>query len=313
MEQLVEGVPKQMQTWLKERDPQNYKELVKLGETYKSEHSGAASDQTELKRGFKSFSNKNKQQKGEGKKSDNSSQSALDKPFDETSSDLSDISDDEESDDVTSKVSKNISTGLKFQQKYAEILRLDQDKLRELQSADPTLAKNGNTALHHAVYKSNKEVIEVLARKDVDVSMVNKHGETPLFSALKRRDIACSTLLLRKNSKVSCDVRDSSNLSQLLWVVTRHDEQMTGDIVECGVDINELTQDGIALLHHFANQGDEMAVGMLLKNRADVNVYSIDGGTPLLYAAKEDHGRVVHLLIENGAKFLHKHNQLRLK
>ncbi|XP_070572749.1 uncharacterized protein [Ptychodera flava] len=66
--------------------------------------------------------------------------SALDEPFDETSSDLSDISDDEESDDVTSKVSKNISTGLKCQQEYAEILRLDRDKLRELQSADPTLA-----------------------------------------------------------------------------------------------------------------------------------------------------------------------------
>ncbi|XP_070573976.1 uncharacterized protein [Ptychodera flava] len=75
MEQLVEGVPKQMQTWLKERDPENYKELVKLGETYKSAHSGAASDQTEWKRGFKSFNNKNKQQKGEGKKFDNSSQS----------------------------------------------------------------------------------------------------------------------------------------------------------------------------------------------------------------------------------------------
>ncbi|XP_070549138.1 uncharacterized protein [Ptychodera flava] len=75
MEQLVEGVPKQMQTYLKERDPENYKELVKLGETYKSAHSGAASDQTERKRGFKSFNNKNKQQKGEGKKFDNSSQS----------------------------------------------------------------------------------------------------------------------------------------------------------------------------------------------------------------------------------------------
>ncbi|XP_070576339.1 uncharacterized protein [Ptychodera flava] len=67
--------------------------------------------------------------------------SALDEPFDETLSDLSDISDDEESDDVTSKVSKNISTGLKCQQEYAEILRLDRDKLRELQSADLTLAK----------------------------------------------------------------------------------------------------------------------------------------------------------------------------
>ncbi|XP_070572821.1 ankyrin-1-like [Ptychodera flava] len=57
--------------------------------------------------------------------------------------------------------------------------------------------------------------------------------------------------------------RESSNLSQLLWVVARYDEQMTGDIVKCDVDINDLKQDGIALLHHFAKEGDEKAVGIL--------------------------------------------------
>ncbi|XP_070562337.1 uncharacterized protein [Ptychodera flava] len=67
--------------------------------------------------------------------------SALDEPFDETSSDLSDISDDEESDDVTSKSVQEYFHWIKCQQEYAEILRLDRDKLRELQSADLTLAK----------------------------------------------------------------------------------------------------------------------------------------------------------------------------
>ncbi|XP_070572807.1 serine/threonine-protein phosphatase 6 regulatory ankyrin repeat subunit B-like [Ptychodera flava] len=136
--------------------------------------------------------------------------------------------------------------------------------------------KDGNTALHHAVYKSNKEVINILTKKCVDVNIENKD--------------------------------DTSNVSQLLWAVANHDKQMTEDLLEAGVNINDLKRDGKTLFHHFAETGDKTAIEILLHNKADVNVYSKNGYTALFYASNGKHLAVVKLLLQHGTKKLHEEN-----
>ncbi|XP_070572760.1 uncharacterized protein [Ptychodera flava] len=86
----------------------------------------------------------------------------------------------------------------------------------------------------------NVEFVDFLNQFGDGIDGRNQLGETPLFSALKNRDIECMRLLLRENGKVCKDVGDTSNVSQLLWVVANHDKQMTEDLLEAGVNINEL-------------------------------------------------------------------------
>lgn len=68
---------------------------------------------------------------------------------------------------------------------------------------------------------------------------------------------------------------------------------------EC--DVEELDENGMALLHWACDRGHEPVVRCLLDNGADINVRDVDGQTPLHYAAACEHASLVRLLMSYGA------------
>jgi acyl-CoA-binding protein len=68
-----------------------------------------------------------------------------------------------------------------------------------------------------------------------------------------------------------------------------------------GIDINQLDDNGLALLHWACDRGHEPMVHVLLDCGADINVRDADGQTPLHYATSCERVQIVRLLLSRGA------------
>lgn len=66
-------------------------------------------------------------------------------------------------------------------------------------------------------------------------------------------------------------------------------------------DVQQLDENGLALLHWACDRGHEAVVRCLLDYGADINIRDVDGQTPLHYAAACEHASVVRLLMSYGA------------
>lgn len=68
------------------------------------------------------------------------------------------------------------------------------------------------------------------------------------------------------------------------------------------ININELCEEGLSLLHWAADRGSLEIVRFLIQNlKADIDIKDVDGQTPLHYAASCGHAEVVKYLLDKGA------------
>jgi len=73
--------------------------------------------------------------------------------------------------------------------------------------------------------------------------------------------------------------------------------------INCGIDINKKTEEGITFLHFAANKGNLEMVRYLISIKAGVNAKSkVDDSTPLHSAVSSGRHDVVRLLLDNGAE-----------
>src|SRR5215813_10009915 len=79
-------------------------------------------------------------------------------------------------------------------------MRRDMEGVRKLldQKADVNLAQaDGATALHWAVFQSNKELVDLLLRAGANPKAANREGSTPLWLASVNGDSAIVAALLK--------------------------------------------------------------------------------------------------------------------
>jgi len=128
---------------------------------------------------------------------------------------------------------------------------------------------DGATALHWAVYRSDKEMVEVLLRAGANAKAANREGATPLWLASINGDAVIIAALLK-----------------------------------AGADANEHLPLGRTPLMAAARTGNVEAIQVLLDHGADVNAKeTLRGTTPLMWAADEGHAAAIQLLIRRGADF----------
>ena len=128
---------------------------------------------------------------------------------------------------------------------------------------------DGATALDWAVYRSDKEMVDLLLGAGANARAANREGSTPLWLASINGDAAIIAALLK-----------------------------------AGADANEHLPLGRTPLMAASRTGNVEAIQVLLDHGADVNAReTLRGTTPLMWAADEGHAAAIELLIRRGADF----------
>ena len=126
---------------------------------------------------------------------------------------------------------------------------------------------DGATALHWAVYRSDKEMVDLLLRAGANPKAANREGSTPLWLASINGDAAIIAAL-----------------------------------VNAGADPNERLPLGRTPLMAASRTGNVDAMKVLLDHGAQVNTKeTLRGTTALMWAADEGHAAAIRLLSEHGA------------
>ncbi len=134
--------------------------------------------------------------------------------------------------------------------------------------ADVNAAQNdGATALHWAVFHSDKEMVDLLLKAGANPKAANREGSTPMWLA--------------------CINGDAGIIASLL---------------DAGADANEHLPEGRSPLMAAARTGNVDALRVLVDHGAQVNVKeTLRGTTPLMWAADEGHADAIAFLVEHGA------------
>jgi len=133
---------------------------------------------------------------------------------------------------------------------------------------------DGATALHWAVFKSNKELVDILLKAGANPKAANREGSTPLWIASVNGDAATIEALLT-----------------------------------AGADPNEKLPLGRTPLMTASRTGNIAAMKVLIDRGADVNARETQRGTtPLMWAADEGHAAAVKFLIDRGANIAARSN-----
>ena len=128
---------------------------------------------------------------------------------------------------------------------------------------------DGATALDWAVYRSDKEMVDLLLGAGANARAASREGSTPLWLASINGDAAIIAALLK-----------------------------------AGADANEHLPLGRTPLMAASRTGNVEAIQVLLDHGADVNAReTLRGTTPLMWAADEGHAAAIQLLIQRGADF----------
>jgi uncharacterized protein len=126
---------------------------------------------------------------------------------------------------------------------------------------------DGATALHWAVYRGRRDILEVLLNAGANPKIANRAGSTSLWLASINGDAAAIAALL-----------------------------------DAGADPNEKLPLGRTPLMAAARTGNVEAMGVLLDRGANVNAKeTLRGTTALMWAADEAHAPAVQLLLRRGA------------
>ena len=206
---------------------------------------------------------------------------------------------------------------------------------------------NGNTPLHFAAKQRCEDEARVkvsvarLISAGVDVTVMNKHGETPLHVAARRNN--CGIMRLLINHGADSNARGRYKRTPLFFA-TRHVEA-TNVLIENGADVNARDEQGITplldilgkkhasidvvrvllsagadanatdkrkrnSLHHAVLKRDSHdAIRLRFKAGVDVNASDEDGRTPLhlvfwkgsSFELEKEKIDMAQLLIDNGA------------
>jgi hypothetical protein len=124
-----------------------------------------------------------------------------------------------------------------------------------------------STPLIYASIYGYKEIVELLVKKGVDISIQDKSGFTALTYALEH---------------------GYKNIVEIL--------------IQAGADINAKDNCGFTALIYASIHGYKNIVQLLIQVGADVNIQDNNGFTALIYALEQKYESIVQLIIQAGAK-----------
>ena len=159
----------------------------------------------------------------------------------------------------------------------------------------------GMTAILLAVREGHIAIVQRLLEAKADIGIVDfQVGRSPLRCAAERDRAQTVELLLLHNADPS--VKDREGGTAILRAVNRGAGKALQKMMEYGVDIECVDEDGQSLLHGAARNGyDEIARKLLNKKKLGVDIRDNHGMTPLHDASRHGEAAVASVLLENEA------------
>ena len=148
--------------------------------------------------------------------------------------------------------------------------------------------RQGNTAFHIAIENGHIELAKQLLVLGADPYVSNKAGLTPLH-------LACQTKQIEWIKHLS----QQSNLLPLHWAIKAGDLQLVRQLVELGLDINVVDQAGWSGVHWAADQGNLPMLKYLIEEAHLMPlIFDKQGKTPLDMARRGNQKEVIDYLQE---------------
>lgn len=181
--------------------------------------------------------------------------------------------------------------------------------------------RDGNTALHLAVFLGNAETAELLLKSGADVNAKNDDNATPvdllqvpwemtrlltkpMGIELEQEQVESGKAKIRKLFGVDDAFKgaDTSSPQSLSTAAFIGDVSVVKQALAGGADPNTMDpQSGSTVLATAALMGHTEIVALLLEHGAGINARSRDGGTALHVAAFLGRAETVKLLLDKGA------------
>ncbi|XP_054272669.1 putative leucine-rich repeat-containing protein DDB_G0290503 [Macrosteles quadrilineatus] len=155
------------------------------------------------------------------------------------------------------------------------------------------------TKLHKAAWQGNLEKVKIHLKK-IDINAVDEYNRTPLHLAAAQGHTNVVCFLL--NNKAISDISDSDGMTPFLKAVDCGVKECVGLMVDSGVNISCVDNNGNTALHITARQGFFNIMSLLLKHGANCNSANNAGEMALHIATEQEHRDLVELLLQAGAQ-----------
>ena len=185
-------------------------------------------------------------------------------------------------------------------QKIIEYFKKNNQYLTEIQNLVDT---NKKSLLHIASKCGHSDIIQFLISKNFSVYVRDKFLRTPLHLACQFGRLNCFNELLKGKSEILS--KDSIGRNCLHYASCSNNPEIVKIILNKAPDlINDVDIYGRTPLHYAIWNGTNAQIDiikLLIKGKANVNCVDEEKMTPLHFAADAGKGKVIKLLLENGA------------
>ncbi|XP_061751861.1 kinase D-interacting substrate of 220 kDa B isoform X1 [Nerophis ophidion] len=172
--------------------------------------------------------------------------------------------------------------------------------VKELLKRNPNVNmtdKDGNTALAIAAKEGHTEIVQDLLDAGTYVNIPDRSGETMLIGAVRGGHVEIVQALLNKYADI--DVRGQDGKTALYWAVEKGNSTMVRDILQCNPDTESCTKEGETPLIKATKMRNIEIVELLLDKGAKVSALDKKGDTPLHIAIRGRSRKLAELLLRN--------------
>jgi len=150
--------------------------------------------------------------------------------------------------------------------------------------------------LHYAVLGSAMDVIKFLLDSDINVNLMDQHGETPLFDCARKGKLDIAKLLISKFASVNVENRTGELPIHL--AAFKGDLDMLKLLIESGSYTNKKTQEDRLPVHYAIAGGKADVISFLLKEGKQTwMIKDAHGNTLLHHAAKTSSVSIIEMLL----------------
>jgi ankyrin repeat protein len=163
-----------------------------------------------------------------------------------------------------------------------------------------TLSAAGDSPLVSAIRKKDVRAVQTLLKQGANPNTPQGDGSTPLFWAAQVNEVPIAELLIRAGARA--DVANDTGFTAVHVACINQSAAMVQRLLAAGANPNAASLNGETVLMTCARTGNADAVKALLVRGARVNdKEKAHDQTALMWAAAQGHSAVVKLLTETGA------------
>lgn len=178
----------------------------------------------------------------------------------------------------------------------------DIEKIKELISigVDLNIQDNvGRTAIYHAVWEKNKNIIKILIDAGSNVDQQDLNRSNPLMKACCNQNDDTEIVEMLINAKANLDIIGHNNLETALhWADTMGNGKIVNVLVKAGANLNLKYNKGHTILMSAGLSCKNDLVNLLLDSGADINLKNDNNKTALQLAREAKRNEVVKILID---------------